>query len=167
MKRIGFVMSEYIIPEHIQAMLDERERTMATFTDDYRPLNMYAIYRTDLYMDSHKLGAQLGHAYVNAWDNAKVLRPELASQYKGTGNGTKIVMYGKNVRSLIVAYDECKSLGIPCDLIIDRGHIYLPHFDGRPIITALGIGPAYQDEVAHITKKFTMIKKEIKDIVMK
>jgi peptidyl-tRNA hydrolase len=154
-------MSEYIIPAHIQALLDERKRTMLEFRDDHRPLNMYAIYRTDLEMDSHKLGAQLGHAYLNAWDNARVLRPEIASQYKGSGNGTKIVMYGKNVRSLIVAYDQCKVLGIPCDLIMDRGHIYLPHFDGNPIITALGIGPVYLDEVAHITKKFTMLKKII------
>lgn len=142
----------------IQAMLDERARTMLDFTEDHRPLNMYAIYRADLEMPAPKLSAQTGHAFINAWDKAKIERPEIASQYKGTGNGTKILMYAKNLNQLIRAYRECQEAKIPCDLIIDRGHIMLPHFDGKPIITALGIGPAYRDEIAHITKRYTMAK---------
>jgi PTH2 family peptidyl-tRNA hydrolase len=142
----------------IQALLDERLRTMADFTEDYRPLNMYAIYRADLDMTADKLAAQTGHAFVNAWDKAKEQRPEITSGYKGTGNGTKIIMYAKNLNQLIRAYRDCQAANIPCDLIIDRGHIMLPHFDGKPIITALGIGPAYKDEIAHITKRYTMAK---------
>ena len=141
----------------IQALLDERAQTMAAFTSDYRPLNLYAIYRADLNMAPGKLSAQCGHAFVNAWDKARVQRPEISGQYKGTGNGTKICMYAKNLGQLLRAYRDAQAAGLPCDLIIDRGHV-LPGtaFDGKPIITALGIGPAYLDEVAHITKRYTL-----------
>lgn len=142
----------------IQALLDERLETMKAFSENYRPLNMYAIYRADLEMTPDKLAAQMGHAFINAWDKAQHQRPEIASQYKGTGNGTKIIMYSKNLGQLIRAYRDCLEAKIPCDLIIDRGHIMLPHFDGKPIITALGIGPAYKDEISHITKRYTMAK---------
>lgn len=140
----------------IQAMLDERARTMLDFTEGHRPLNMYAIYRRDLEMHSEKLAAQTGHAYLNAWDKAKEQRPDIAAQYKGTGNGTKICMYAKNLGQLLRAYRDAQAAGISCDLIIDRGHIYPPHFDGSPIITAVGIGPAYADEVKDFIKRYTM-----------
>ena len=143
----------------IQALLDERKRTMAHFTNDHRPLNLYAIYRADLEMAPGKLAAQCGHAYLNAWDKAKEQRPAIASHYKGTGNGTKICMYAKNLGQLLRAYRDATAAGLPCDLIIDRGHIIAgTPFTGEPIITALGIGPAYADELAHITKRYTLTK---------
>ncbi|KWT98499.1 MULTISPECIES: peptidyl-tRNA hydrolase [unclassified Variovorax] len=142
----------------IQAMLDERARTMAAFTADHRPLALYALYRADLQMPTGKLAAQCGHAFDLAHDRAKLERPEITAQYRGSGNGTKLVMYGKNVGQLIRAYREAKAAGLPCELIIDRGHILLPHFTGKPIITAVGIGPAYKDEVANITKRFTLAR---------
>jgi peptidyl-tRNA hydrolase len=145
-----------LLDPDIQALLDERARTMKEFTAEHRPLNLYAIYRADLEMGPGKLAAQCGHAYVNAWDDSRLLRPEIAAHYKGTGNGTKICMYAKNLTQLIRAYREAMAAGIPCSLIIDRGHVLLPHFTGEPIITALGIGPAFADEVRHITKRYTM-----------
>lgn len=151
-------MDALILDPDIQALLDERARTMLDFVEDYRPLNMYAIFRSDLDMTPGKLSAQAGHAYQMSYDKAVRERPEITSQYKGSGNGTKISMYAKNLGQLIRAYRECQAAKIPCELIIDRGHILLPHFDGKPIITALGIGPAYRDEMAHITKRYTMLK---------
>lgn len=150
-------MSPALDPD-IQAMLDERERTMADFTEDHRPLALYAIYRADLDMPTGKLIAQCGHAFDMAHDRARLERPSITAQYRGTGNGTKLTMYAKNTGQLIRAYREAKAAGIPCELIIDRGHVLPPHFDGKPIITALGIGPAYKDEVAHITKRYTLAK---------
>jgi PTH2 family peptidyl-tRNA hydrolase len=50
----------------------------------------------------------------------------------------------------------CELEGIPHKLIIDSGHIMPPHFDGNPIITALGIGPCCRDEIKNITKKFKL-----------
>lgn len=139
----------------IQTMLDERKRTMALFTEDHRPLKMYAIYNAELEMKPGKLASQCGHAFVNAHDKAKIERPGITSEYKGTGNGTKIIMYAKNQHQLIRAYKDAVAAGLPCDLIIDRGHVELPHFTGEPIITAVGIGPVYMEEVKDITKRYT------------
>lgn len=142
----------------IQAMLDERARTMAEFTSDHRPLNLYAILRADLDMPPGKMSAQCGHAFQNALEAGHAQRPLISAQYKGTGNGTKIAMYAKNLGQLIRAYRDAQAAGLPCRLIIDRGHILAPHFDGKPIITALGIGPAYRDEALSITKRYTLLK---------
>lgn len=147
-----------MIDADIQAMLDERKESMKAFTDDYRPLYMYAIFRQDLEMTAGKLASQSGHAFDMTHDRAKIERPDITSQYKGSGNGTKICMWAKNLGQLIRAYRDCQAANIPCEIIIDRNAIMLPHFDGNPIITALGIGPAYKDEMAHITKRYTLIK---------
>lgn len=140
----------------IQALLDERKRTMEAFTADHRPLNLYAIYRADLYMPPGKLIAQCGHAFDLAHECGRLERPNITQHYRGTGNGTKLTMYAKNLGQLLRAYREAKAAGLPCALIIDRGHILAPDFDGDPIITALGIGPVYKDEAADITKRLTM-----------
>jgi PTH2 family peptidyl-tRNA hydrolase len=151
-------MIDQQLDSDIQELLNERERTMAFFHSDYKPLNMYAIFRADLEMSPGKLAAQAGHAFDMTHDKAKIQRPEITSQYKGSGNGTKICMYAKNLNQLIRAYRDCQSLNIPCELIIDRGHILLPHFNGKPIITGLGIGPAFKEEMTTITKRYTMLK---------
>lgn len=142
----------------IQALLDERALTMQAFTADHRPLNLYAIFRADLEMPPGKLAAQCGHAYQLALEQARLRDPSIEARYKGTGNGTKICMYAKNLGQLLRAYRDAQAAGLPCALIIDRGHVLPPHFDGQPIITALGIGPAYRDEMEHITKRYTLFK---------
>lgn len=147
-----------ILDADIQELLDERKRSMEDFSDDYKPLNMYAIFRSDLDMSPGKMSAQAGHAFAICYENALIERPDITAQYKGTGNGTKICMSAKNLGQLIRAYRDCISAKIPCELIIDRGHILPPHFNGDPIITCLGIGPAYKEEIAHITKRYTLIK---------
>lgn len=156
------------VPPDFSAQLDAelaelllfRERTMLEFHDDYRPLNMYAIYRKDLDMPPEKLASQCGHAFEKALREAQRLRPELAEAYPGTGEGTKVIMYARNRGQLVRGWKEARYAGFPCRLIIDRGTILLPHFTGKPVITALGIGPVYKDEVAEITKRFTMSNPE-------
>lgn len=144
------------LEQDIQSMLDERARTMTPIAPDNLPLNMYAIYRADLEMPPGKLAAQCGHAYLNAHEKAKTERPDITAGYKGTGNGTKICMYAKNLGQLLRAYRELVAAKIPCDLIIDRGHVLAPHFDGKPIITALGVGPAYREEIEHVLKRYRL-----------
>lgn len=144
--------------EDIELLLKERADSMRAFSLDYKPINMYAIFRRDLEMDIGKLAAQSGHAFEMTHSLALNMRPEITSQYKGSGNGTKICMYAKNLPHLIKAYRWLQERSLPCYLIIDRGHVLPPHFDGKPIITALGIGPVYRTEVEDIIKKYTMIK---------
>lgn len=143
---------------HIEQLLEDRARTMKEFTAGHRPLNMYAIYRADLEMPPEKLAAQCGHAFARAYENACQLDPEIGARYKGTGNGTKICMYAKNQGQLLRAYRDMLEQGVPCELIIDRGHVLLPHFTGAPIITALGIGPVYRDTIANTLKRYSMTK---------
>lgn len=138
-------------------MLDERARTMKDFTADHRPLNVYAVFRRDLEMPSLKLVAQCGHAFDLAIDAARKRDPGLIERYRGTGMGNKPVMYSNGLAGLQRAYEELEARGIPCQVVIDRNHVLLPHFDGQPIITAIGFGPVYKDEVSSITKRFTML----------
>lgn len=142
----------------IQALLDERLRTMMEFTSDHRPINMYAIFRKDLEMGPGKLAAQTGHAFCMALKAAREKDSDIEDRYMGTGNGTKLVMYGKNEAAIVRAYKEALAAGLPCALVIDRGHKLAPHFDGKPIITAVGIGPVYADIVRPITKRYTLVQ---------
>lgn len=104
---------------------------------------MYAIARTDLHMPTGKLSAQCGHAFVEALVRAPPNRREL---YRKDGMGTKVVLGGTIDELLKIQY-LCEINNVPTALIIDSGHILLPHFTGEPIITCLGIGPVYRHEV--------------------
>lgn len=60
----------------IQALLDERKRTMAEFTPDHRPLLIYAIYRADLAMPAGKeddLAEEAMHAIAEQASEAALL----------------------------------------------------------------------------------------------
>ena len=149
---------EHSLDNDILQLLNERKRTMSEFHANYRPLNMYVICRADLEMSPGKLAAQCGHAFASAHEKAKLDRPEITSAYKGTGEGTKIVMYAKSLETLVRAYRDMQKAGLPHHLVIDRGHKLAPHFTGEPIVTALGIGPVCRDEVDTIMKRYTMVK---------
>jgi PTH2 family peptidyl-tRNA hydrolase len=149
---------EPLLDPDIVALLEERKRTMALFSENHRPLNMYVLYRADLAMSPGKLSAQCGHAFVNAYDKARVERPTITAQYRGSGEGTKIIMYAKSLQLLERAYRDLKKADLPHHLVVDRGHVLPPHFTGEPVVTALGFGPVYRDEVEHITKRYTMAR---------
>lgn len=155
-------MNKHDFELHVKEMLAERAESLLHDTPGYKPLKIYGLYRTDLEMDEHKLASQLGHAYVKAWNVACKARPELETEGlymgHGSGNGTKVVMFCKNQGQLLRAYREALAAGFPCCLVIDTRHVQLPHFTGQPVITAVGIGPVYEDEVHDITKRFRMVR---------
>lgn len=66
----------------LQALLDERARTMLDFTADHRPMNLYAVYRSDLNMEPGKLVAQCGHAYQFSLKAARVMNPDIDAHTK-------------------------------------------------------------------------------------
>lgn len=72
--------------------------------------------------------------------------------------GTNVVLKSKNLTQLERAFHNAKAAGLSCALITDTGHIMPPHFDGNPIITALGIGPALRQDIHFITKKFNCMQ---------
>lgn len=70
--------------------------------------------------------------------------------------GTNVVLKAKNLNSIERAYQEAIGAGLPCDLIVDQGHIMPPHFTGEPIVTCLGLGPCKLEDCKFITKRFTL-----------
>jgi len=105
-----------------------------------------------------KLSSQAGHAYTDALYACIDERPQDALAYRRNGHGgSKVTLKAKNERALRRAMDECRQAGIPHALVIDRDHVLLPHFDGSPVVTALGIGPVRRSEARHITKRFQCV----------
>jgi len=105
-------------------------------------------------MPAGKLSAQAGHAFTDALCDALDHDPERFQSYRRDGiGGSKVTLLVKNEYALRRAYAEAIAAGLPAALITDSGHVMPPHFDGSPIVTALGIGPCRRDECRHITKK--------------
>lgn len=104
-------------------------------------------------MSAGKLSAQAGHAYTNSLLTAIKQIPEVALQYEDAGRiGTKICLKAKSLLDIEKVYYKAQQLGIPCSLITDSGHVMPPHFDGSPIITALGIGPLTRAQSKFLSK---------------
>lgn len=102
-------------------------------------------------MTNGKTAAQSGHAYTNTLLTA--INQDKLQDYESIGKiGTKICLVAKNLLQLEKAHDKAQELGIPCSLITDEGHIMLPHFDGNPVITALGIGPITREQSKFLSK---------------
>lgn len=118
-------------------------------------LYQYAIIPASLEMPPGKLSAQTGHAFGDSYCAAEQIDPVRASRYRDHAHGgSKVTLKAKNQQQLIKAFSRARELGIPCALVIDRHHILPPHFDGSPILTALGLGPCTKAEAREITKKF-------------
>lgn len=112
--------------------------------------------RGDLKMTPGKLAAQAGHAYLGAYEVARDKIPKIAKEYSRDGPGTKVCLVSRGLDDLLRVYEEAQHAGLPCTLIEDSGHVMPPYFDGSPIITALGIGPATREQVGQLTKKFNL-----------
>lgn len=138
---------------------------------------MYALVRQDLGMSPGKTAAQAGHAFLDSYLAAGAGDPLRAAAYLSDPldgetpsrphSGTKVALAAGNLDALLRAAYEAKIAGLPCALITDSGHV-LPGdfvrghwhqpFDGRPVVTALGIGPARRAEVRHITDRFALVR---------
>lgn len=119
---------------------------------------MYAIVRANLKMSPGKMAAQTGHAFLDTFDLCRKEYPDRASLYTSDGHGTKVVLSVPDQFTLDLLYERAKSEGLPCSLIVDSGHVMLPHFDGSPVVTALGIGPVYRHEIHHITGSLELVR---------
>lgn len=108
-------------------------------------------------MPPGKLAAQAGHAFLQAFEQAQRITPDIAKQYQSDPPGTKVVLVSNTLQQLLEAQDKCIASNIPHALIIDSHHILPPHFDGSPIVTAIGIGPCTRGEICHITKHFKLL----------
>lgn len=107
-------------------------------------------------MTPGKLAAQAGHAFLDAYLAAADVRPEIAREYARLKPGTKVTLIAPCLDELERARMRAEAMGVPCAWIVDSGHVHPPHFDGSPVVTALGIGPATRSEVRRITGSFAL-----------
>lgn len=105
-------------------------------------------------MTAGKAAAQAGHAYLESFLRAS---PARRRRYRADSIGTKIALQAPFLGDLLWAEHICARHGIPHALIVDEGHVMLPHFDGSPIVTALGIGPVSKGEISFLTDKFKLM----------
>ena len=106
-------------------------------------------------MSPGKIASQAGHAYLCAFLRCQELDPQLLADYLKDLPGTKVCLQAKNLDDLLRAQAEAELLGIPCSLITDSG---CPNFfDGQPIVTALGLGPAKESKIKNITRRFQLL----------
>ena len=110
-------------------------------------------------MPAGKLSSPAGHAYTDAILNAVENAPQRVADYRnGELGGSKVTLECKNETQLINAFNAARQLGLPCSIVVDSTHILPPHFDGSPIITAVGIGPCKKSECSAITKRFNCVR---------
>jgi len=104
------------------------------------------------------MASQACHAAKNCAILAQQYAPDLLQTYQGLDFiGTQIILKAKNEQAILRAYEEAKSAGLICSLIVDSGHVMLPYFTGAPIITGLGIGPCTREQAHSITKRFGVV----------
>lgn len=100
--------------------------------------------------------SQVGHAYVGAFLQSPT---SIQSKYHSDfpkHPGTKVCLECKNLVQLMRAEAEAKDAGIPTYRVTDSGCENF--FGGKPIVTALGLGPATKEQIKHITKRFQLLK---------
>ena len=108
-------------------------------------------------MTPGKTASQAGHAYLGAYLQALQQNPQLAAEYCSEhpeSPGTKVCLEG-NINRIMQAKAEAERLGIPHFLVVDSGCANF--FDGKPTITALGLGPAKKHEIQTITRRFQLV----------
>lgn len=109
-------------------------------------------------MPPGKLAAQAGHAFTDSLMACLRERPDAVRDYMARVNGgSKAVLKARNLVTLERAAHECMALGLPHALITDSGHVLPPHFDGTPVVTALGIGPVSRQEAKATVKRFRCV----------
>lgn len=147
-------MMQNRLPTHENLGLSPEE-----FEEKSNSLRIYSIIRGDLKMTPGKMASQAAHASKNCLLKAALNDPILASTYQGNDFiGTQIILEAKNEDAIRKAYEAANDENLITNLVIDSGHVMLPHFTGDPIVTALGIGPCTREQAHKITKKFGVVK---------
>ena len=107
------------------------------------------LVRVDLKMDKGKLGAQVGHACVDAVLNSKKSQVD---SWREDG-AKKVVLKVQTVAELIKYKKLADKQGLVTALIKDAGKTFFK----TPTITCLAIGPDDEDLVDAVTKDLKMM----------
>ena len=102
-----------------------------------------------------KAAAQAGHAFLGTVLASQSRRPHLAAAYLSLNPGTKVCLVAPDEEAILRAHFQCHERGIPSYVVIDSG---CKNFhDGQPIITALGVGPTWKQEINKILGRFKLL----------
>src|SRR6185369_11144474 len=115
---------------------------------------MYAVLRTDLQMTAGKAASQAGHAFLEAYQSATA---QAQRAYNDDG-GTKIVLTVPDERELCDLFYKAKMARLPCSMVVEQDHVMPPHFNGQPIVTAVGIGPMERSAARALTKGLPLLR---------
>jgi PTH2 family peptidyl-tRNA hydrolase len=110
--------------------------------------------RSDLAMTPGKAASQAGHAFLSSYLRAD---PDTARAYVADGGGTKVVLAVPDEPALWQAYKRACDADLPCALWTESGHVMPPTFDGSPIVTAVGIGPADRSRIKPIVSDLRLM----------
>ena len=106
------------------------------------------VIRKDLGMGKGKLAAQAAHASLAAYKKASPVIRELWEE-----DGSKKVVVGvKNKEELFLIFERVKK-NLPAALIKDAGLTQIKSGE----VTALGIGPAKEEEIDNITGNLKLL----------
>ncbi|WP_322786334.1 peptidyl-tRNA hydrolase [Leisingera caerulea] len=123
-------------------------------------LRLYAVLRGDLIMSEGKSNAQAGHAYVDTLlSSLSHGNTELRANAEGYASlrpGTKVCLDGGSEDRLELLASKLDAAGIPYVRIIDQDHIEPPHFDGSPVLTAIGAGPFTRRDTPKCLRRLPM-----------
>jgi peptidyl-tRNA hydrolase len=100
-------------------------------------------------MTAGKMASQASHAAVQTSLRCLEQDPARFSRYQDGTFGTKVVLHTDEA-TLRWLSELAASRQIPCALIEDSGHVAF--HDGRPTITALGVGPLQRHEMRELKK---------------
>ncbi len=108
-------------------------------------------------MSPGKTASQAGHAFLGAALHCQIASPSTLAEYHKDlpSPGTKVCLRAKNLDTIHRAQAAAEQAGIPHFLVVDSGN--LNFFEGKPVVTALGLGPARRAEIDHITRKLQLV----------
>ncbi len=107
------------------------------------------VVREDLKLSTGKLAVQVAHASLMAMDLA---RKDIVERWKEEGM-KKIVLRCRDADHLFRLKAEAEGLGIPAAIVRDAGLTEVP----PGTITALGLGPASEEEMDKVTGKLSLL----------
>ena len=107
------------------------------------------VVRKDLKMSEGKLAAQVAHASIESY---KMTPFDVQMEWEAWGS-KKVVLKVSNLKEMLAILEKVKGARLPFALIRDAGRTEV-----KPgTATALGIGPAPEDEIDKITGKLKML----------
>lgn len=114
---------------------------------------VYTVIRDDLKMSVGKISAQRGHARADL--NFSLFGKD-EKTYQDFQKSSKIFheMKTKNETDLLTVYSLAKGANLNCSLVIDQDPAIMVLNNGKPVATALAIGPCSVEDVKHIVGFF-------------